>query len=202
MKHGLKRIATCALFAALFAGWPSQGLCRKLPVEWGVMAGINVPGYSTDATDAEVKNRMGWQVGLFASIKLGLVSIDPQLFYVHQKFRLHADDDTYRLKARSVDLPVTVSLRPLPLLRLYAGPVVTLSENCRRMGGGRTQQVDRVRSTISYTAGIAVKPLRHLFFDLRYNGQFRRRKHIDLRDGYRLHDLDSYSVALNIGYLF
>lgn len=204
MKNGLfpKRIGACALLAALLLGWPLKGACRVRPVEVGVMAGINVPGYSTDVAAADVRNRMGWQAGLFTSVKLGLVSIDPQLFYVYQKFRLRADDETYRLKARSVDLPVTVSLRPLPLLRLYAGPVVTLSDNCRRMGGGHTQKIDRVRSTISYTAGVAVKPLRHLFFDLRYNGQFRRRKHVDLRDGYRLHDLDSYSVALNVGYLF
>lgn len=109
MRNALKRIG-CGALLALAVCTPLRGRCGKLPVEWGLMGGLNVPGYSTDMSGADVSNRAGWQVGLFTSLKFGLVSVDPQLFYVHQKFRLRSDGEGYILKARSVDLPVTVSL--------------------------------------------------------------------------------------------
>lgn len=199
IERSLCRIALAAAAALLF---PTAASCRILPIEWGFLAGFNVPGYSTGQAGADLKNRLGWQVGVVSSIKLGLISIDPQLIYVHQGLRLDAGGERYTLKAGFVDLPVTVSLRPAPVLRLYAGPVFTLSDNCRRKSGGDLHAFDRVRTTLSYTAGVAIKPLPHFFFDVRYNGQFKRRKHLDLGNGAELHDLQTHSIAISVGYLF
>lgn len=203
----MKRMIRIRLFRPLLTALaalllPTSAFCIKLPVEWGFLAGFNVPGYTTDQSGADLQNRLGWQVGVVTSLKLGLVSIDPQLIYVHQGLRFNAGGEQYTLKAGFVDLPVTVSVRPAPVLRLYAGPVFTLSDDCRRKVGSDLLSFDRIRTTLSYTLGVAIKPLPHFFFDVRYNGQFKRRKRIGLSDGAELHDLNTHSIAISVGYLF
>lgn len=199
----MKRIFTLiGAFALLLLSPAVSAQSKTLPIELGVIAGINVPGFSTDDTGADIQNKMGWQVGVVSAVNLGLLAIEPQLIYHHQGIRLRAEESSFRLKCHTLDLPVTVSIGLAKVLRLYAGPVFTLMDNCRQKVGNDLLDFGRVRPTLSYTAGVRIKPLAHLLFDIRYNGQFKGREKIKLRDVGMLDELDTYNVAFSVGYLF
>ena len=92
--------------------------------------------------------------------------------------------------------------RMLNPLRIYAGPVFTVMNDCKQKSGGDLVDFGRVRPTLSYSVGAGVKLLRHLLVDVRFNGQFRAKHDVVLPDGARLDKLRSYNVALSLGYLF
>lgn len=175
---------------------------EALPIDFGIMGGINVPGFSTNDSGTDIQNKMGWQVGIVSAINLGLVGIEPQLIYHHQGIRLRAEEEVYQLKCNTLDLPITASVGLAKVLRVYAGPVFTLVDSCRRKVGNDLLDFGRIRSSVSYTAGLRILPLSNLFFDVRYNGQFAGRKKIELREGGTLNKINNYNVAFSIGYLF
>lgn len=180
----------------------AQAQLKALPIELGVIGGINVPGFSTNDSGADIQNKMGWQIGLISTINLGLVGVEPQLIYHHQGIRLRSGEESYRLKCNTLDLPVTVSLGLAKVLRAYAGPVFTLMDNCRQKVGRDLLDFGRIRSSVSYTVGLRIQPLPHLLFDVRYNGQFAGKKEIEMRDGGTIDKINTYNVAFSVGYLF
>ncbi len=187
---------------ALLAIQPAKAQLDALPIDLGIMAGINVPGFTTNDTGTDIQNKMGWQVGVVSAINFGFVGIEPQLIYHHQGLRLRADEEVYQLKCNTLDLPVTASLGLAKVLRVYAGPVFTLVDNCRQKVGKDLLDFGRIRSSVSYTAGVRIKPLPHLLFDVRYNGQFAGKKRVEMRDGEVLDKINTYNVAFSVGYLF
>lgn len=175
----------------------------RLKVEWGVMGGINVPDFNTDMDRTQIRNRLGWQMGIVTAVNFGAVAVEPQILYVRQGLRVSRQGgEDLNLKSRSIDVPVLASLRLLKPLRIYAGPVFTVMNDCKRKKGGDLLDFGRVRPTLSFTAGAGVVLLRHLLVDVRYNGQFRSKRDVVLPDGSMLGSLSSYNVALSVGYLF
>ena len=172
-------------------------------LEWGVLGGINVPDYTTNMTKADVKNKMGWQVGITTAVDLGIIGIEPQILYVRQGIRILPEglSEELNVKSRSVDVPILVSLRLLKHSRVYAGPVFTVLNYCKRKSGGDLLDFGRVRPTLSYTVGAGVVLLRHLLIDVRYNGQFRGKPDVALPNDVMLPEIRSYHVALSGGYL-
>ena len=117
------------LFSLLFVSAAAAAAAQPLKVEWGVMAGINVPDYKTDMEVADIKNKLGWQAGIVTSLKIGWVSVDPQIFYVRQGLRIRPEGGgELNLKSNSIDVPVLVSFRPVRFVRIFAGPVFTATE--------------------------------------------------------------------------
>ena len=173
-------------------------------LEWGVLGGINVPDYTTNMTKADVKNKMGWQVGITTAVDLGIIGIEPQILYVRQGIRILPEglSEELNVKSRSVDVPILVSLRLLKPFRVYAGPVLTVLNDCKRKSGDDLLDFGRVRPTLSYTVGAGVVLLRHLLIDVRYNGQFRGKPDVALPNDVMLPEIRSYNVALSVGYLF
>ena len=172
-------------------------------MEWGVIGGINVPNCSTDMSRAEVRSKMGWQVGMVTALKVGIIAVEPQILYVRQGLRIRPEGgDELNLKSNSIDVPVLVSLRLLSPFRVYAGPVFTVMNDCKQKTGGDLIDFGRVRPSLSYTVGAGVALLRHLLVDVRFNGQFRAKHDVVLPDGRKLDKLRSYNVALSFGYLF
>ena len=171
-------------------------------VEWGVIAGINVPGYSTSDDYASVKNRMGWQAGIVSAVRLGAWSVEPQILYVRQGLNIAEAAESVQLRAQSLDVPLLVSCRVLHLFRLYAGPVFTVLNSVKERETAPEFDFGQVRTTVSYALGANVKLLGHLLVDLRYNGQFRNKHDIVLPTGSRLDNLSTYNVALSVGYIF
>ena len=152
---------------------------------------------------AGFRQALGWQAGIVTAGNLGAFAIEPQILYVRQGLRIRPEGGSeINLKSNSIDVPVLMSFRLLRPVRIYAGPVFTVMNDCKQKSGGDLLDFGRVRPTMSYTVGAGVKLLGHLRVDLRYNGQFKSKKDVVLPDGGKLDKLRTYNVALNFGYLF
>lgn len=198
----MKRTILLTLLLAATA-WGAMAQRPRTRVEWGVIGGINVPDYTTNMKATEIRNKCGWQAGIVTAVNLGAFAIEPQILYVRQGLRIRPEGSgELNLKSNSIDVPVLVSLRLLNPVRIYAGPVFTVMNDCKRKDGGDLLDFGRVRPTMSYTVGAGVVLLRHLLIDVRYNGQFRGKRDVVLPDGSRLDNLRSYNVALSVGYIF
>ena len=193
------------LLTLLLAGAVLSAAAQKprARVEWGVIGGINIPDYTTNMKAADVKNKLGWQAGIVTAVNLGAFAVEPQILYVRQGLRIRPEGaKEINLKSNSIDVPVLASFRLLKPVRIYAGPVFTVMNDCKQKSGGDLRDFGRIRPTLSYTVGAGVVLMRHLLIDLRYNGQFRSKHEVVLPDGSQLDKLRTYNVALSFGYLF
>lgn len=175
----------------------------RLRVEWGAMGGVNIVDFSTSMSNTEIKNKLGWQAGIHMGIVFGAFALEPEILYVRQGLRFRRQGQKeLNLKSQSIDVPVLVSFRLLRPLRIFAGPVFTVMNDCKQKSGGDLFEFSRVRPTMSYTVGIGATIMRHMMIDLRYNGQFSGKKDVALPDGGMIGKLRSYNVAISLGYLF
>ena len=182
-----RKILLSVLFAAAVLSAAAQR--PRTRVEWGVVGGINIPDYTTNMDKTDVN--------------LGAFAVEPQILYVRQGLRIRPEGGKeINLKSNSIDVPVLASFRLLNPVRIYAGPVFTVMNDCKQKSGGDLLDFGRVRPTLSYTVGAGVVLMRHLLIDLRYNGQFRSKHEVVLPDGSQLDKLRTYNVALSFGYLF
>ena len=196
-----RKILLSVLFAAAVLSAAAQR--PRTRVEWGVVGGINIPDYTTNMDKTDVKNKLGWQAGIVTAVNLGAFAVEPQILYVRQGLRIRPEGGKeINLKSNSIDVPVLASFRLLNPVRIYAGPVFTVMNDCKQESGGDLLDFGRVRPTLSYTVGAGVVLMRHLLIDLRYNGQFRSKHEVVLPDGSQLDKLRTYNVALSFGYLF
>lgn len=197
MKNMRKMFLTTLLALACAATAAAQGF-----LEYGVTAGINIPDFSTSTTGADVKNRLGWQVGLTTRINTPVVAIQPELLFVRQSMEVsHADFGEIDVKSNSVELPVLASVSLLRILRINVGPVFSLVNNCKYKYEGEKYDFGRLRPTIGYALGAAVK-LNHLLVDARFNGQFGSKRSVSEHPDILDVKVRSYSVAFSIGYVF
>ena len=195
-KLGLTLLLVCA-------AWGASAQRPRTIVEWGVIGGINVPDYTTNMDATDIRNKMGWQAGIVTAVKFGAVAVEPQILYVRQGLRIRPEGgEELNLKSNSIDVPVLASFRLLNPLRIYAGPVFTVMNDCKQKSGGDLLDFGRIRPSLSYTVGAGVVLLRHLLIDVRYNGQFRSKHDVVLPDGRQLDKLRTYNVALSVGYIF
>ena len=105
----LRRIVLTLLFAAIAAGAAAQR--PRARVEWGVVGGINIPDYTTNMSETDVKNKLGWQAGITTAVNLGAFAIEPQILYVRQGLRIRPEGGSeINLKSNSIDVPVLASL--------------------------------------------------------------------------------------------
>lgn len=189
MKFGLAALALMAFVTTASA--------QKLGIDWGVIAGVNMADYSVKQLDKttrydDVKNELGWQVGLMASINVTRFSIEPQIIYVRNKTELIEGNMKSSIKSNSVDVPILVSYRILGPLRVMAGPVFTvLNDN----SGIRDISIDQLRSTCSYAVGLEARLFSKLRFDVRYNGQFKKKNT-------SIGKVNVDTFAFNVGYYF
>lgn len=199
----LRKILLTLLLVSVAWAASAQGPRPRTRVEWGFVGGINIPDYTTNMDRTEVKNKLGWQAGIVTAINFGAVAVEPQIIYVRQGLRIRPEGgDEVNLKSNSIDVPVLASLRLLHPVRIFAGPVFTVMNDCKQKSGGDLLDFGRVRPSVSYTVGAGLVLMRHLYIDLRYNGQFKGKRDVVLPDGRQLDKLRSYNVALSFGYIF
>ena len=180
-----RKILLSVLFAAAVLSAAAQR--PRTRVEWGVVGGINIPDYTTNMDKTDVKNKLGWQAGIVTAVNLGAFAIEPQILYVRQGLRIRPEGGKeINLKSNSIDVPVLASFRLLKPVRIYAGPVFTVMNDCKQKSGGDLLDFGRVRPSVSYTVGAGIVLMRHLLIDLRYNGQFRSKHDVVLPDGSRV----------------
>ncbi len=198
-----KLTLTALLAVAVLAAAAQQQRGPRTRIEWGVIGGVNLPDYTTNMGKTEVKNKLGWQAGITMAFNFGAYALEPQILYVRQGLRVRPEGQPQiNLKSNSIDVPVLFSLRLLHPVRIYAGPVFTVMNDCKQKSGGDLLDFGRVRPTLSYTVGAGILLMRHMLIDLRYNGQFRSKHDVVLPDGSQLDKLRTYNVALSFGYLF
>ena len=197
----IRTILLMSLFVVCAAR--AQAQRPRVPVEWGVVGGINIVNFSAPRTDAEIGDKLGWQLGMHTALNFGAFAVEPEILYVRQGLRIRGKDaGEINLRSGSIDVPVLASLRLLRPMRIFAGPVFTVMNDCKQKSGGDLLDFSRVRPTVSYTVGIGATVMRHMLIDLRYNGQFSGKKEVALPDGGMLDKLRSHSVAISFGYLF
>lgn len=195
----MRKTIVLLLFALVSV--PALALGPRL--DWGIVAGLNVPDYSTSMDKTEIRNKLGWQAGMMLSLGLGSWSIDPQILYVRQGIKLdQTAANPVSLHSNSVDVPVLLNKRILRLFRIYAGPVFTVLNDCKASGGDNSFDFGRIRPSVSYAVGANVRLLGHLLVDLRYNGQFGSKHDVVLPSGAEIDKLRTYNVALSVGYFF
>ena len=195
------KILLCALVALCSVTTASAQL---IGLKWGVLGGLNIPDYSFKGEEVDVKNKVGWQLGMTASLKVAFLTIDPQLLYVHQKVEVAVPSAfPGTIKCHSIDLPVMVGWSLFGPLRLFAGPVFTLMNKCDSelpFADRRDFDVTNLRSTMSYAVGAELR-LKKVRFDLPYNGQFQDKKDVAITERL-IGKMRSKSVSLNVGYYF
>jgi len=175
----------------------------RVRVEWGVMGGVNIANFSTPMPETEIRNKLGWQVGMHTAVNFGAFAVEPEILYVRQGLRIRESGaKEINLKSSSIDVPVLASLRLLRPMRIFAGPVFTVMNDCKQKSGGDLLDFSRVRPTVSYTVGIGATVMKHMLIDLRYNGQFSAKKDVALPQGGQLDKLRLHNVAISFGYLF
>ena len=185
------------IITALLVLTASSAEAQKLGVDWGIIAGANMADYKVKQLEGtpkwnDVKNDLGWQVGLMTSLNVGRLSIEPQIIYVHNKIKLTEGDHTTSVKGNSLDVPLFVSLRLLGPLRVMAGPVFTVLNDNK---GLKDLSIDQLRSTCSYAVGLEARLFDKLRIDVRYNGQFKNKETAIGKVGVN-------TFALNLGYYF
>lgn len=202
----MKQICKWMLALALL-GFTSTASAQLVGVKWGVLAGVNASNYKMKDTKVDLQTKMGWQVGLMSSVKVAMLSIDPQLIFVHQTMDLSVDGVTGggKIKTNSIDMPILVGWTVFGPVRIFAGPVFTLMNNCDGEFKWTAQKEDfdlaNLRSTCSYAVGVEARVLGKIHLDVRYNGQFGAKKDVAISEGL-IGKMRSNSVAFNIGYYF
>ncbi|MDE7123268.1 MAG: PorT family protein [Alistipes sp.] len=185
------------------AASPASAQRHRTTVEWGGLAGLNIVDFSTSDDATSIRNKLGWQAGIVTAVNFGAFAVEPQILYVRQGLRIRPEGaPEINLKSSSIDVPVLVSLRLLHPVRIYAGPVFTVMNDCKQKSGRDLLDFGRVRPSLSFTVGAGVVVMRHLLLDLRYNGQFKGKEDVVLPTGYELDKLRQHNFALSVGYLF
>ncbi|MDE6570463.1 MAG: PorT family protein [Alistipes sp.] len=195
---------TIVFLLCLLTVLPAAAQLSRPGVEWGVLGGIDVPDYKLSDDYGSIRNRLGWHFGIVSAVKWRAVAIEPQILYLRQGLRVRMADggESFDVRSNSIDVPLFASFRLLKPLRIYAGPVFTVMNDCKSKSGGDSVDFGRIRPTLSYSVGAGVVLVRHLLIDVRYNGQFRGKHDVVLPDGAQVDKLGSYSVAFSVGYLF
>lgn len=168
-------------------------------LEYGITAGANLPHYSTNMSQTEIASKLGWQAGIVVRINTPIVAIQPELLFVRNAIDLTSDTYDVRVKSNSLSLPLLASFRLLRIIHLNVGPVFSLTNDCKYKFEGNKYDFGRMQPTVGYAVGAAVQ-LQHLLVDLRFNGQFKGAESLNHHD-INL-KINTYSVALSLGYLF
>ena len=155
-------------------------------MEWGVLAGLNFPHFSTSGPDFGIDNRLGWQAGLQIGLKFRYFTIGPEVLYVRQSIKLsHADYGTLKIKTNSINV----------------GPVFTVMNDCKYAEGNNEMFFGSMRPTVSYILGLGLN-FGHTLIDFRYNGQFDSKKCYYPTEEAVGFNMRSYSLALSVGFVF
>ena len=180
------------ILAALLALATTAGASAQKFLEYGLTAGVNLPDYSTRTADAGIGNKLGWQAGV-------VVRINTPMLFVRQSMDVNWKGDDIRVRSNSFSLPLLASFRLLRILHLNAGPVFSLTNDCKYKIDGHKYDFGRLQPTVGYAVGAAVQ-LRRILIEARFNGQFK------IKQSLNEHGIDvnvkSYSVAFSLGYLF
>lgn len=169
----------------------------------GIKAGVNLGTANLDDIQEEWESdglAAGVHAGFFLNAKIGPLFLQPEAYYTFTKANLKSTStasniETYNIDYHRLDVPVLVGFRPLPVLRVFAGPFATVlidmnqeSSNSAYDQSLRDHSEDLYnRAGWGWQAGLGVDILK-LTLDARYEATVG-----DLRD----QDLNNISPSLS-----
>lgn len=168
----MKRVLIiCAM--ALFSG----GVFAAGPMEFGLKAGVNSANfdfnrhYLGESYYAFSKARTGYHAGAWMRVGLAGMFVQPEFLYNWNRYDMNVLKETQqatsKIRVQTLEVPVLAGWKLL-FLRLNAGPVFNLM-NKTSHSGGKVQNADMLKPSVSYTAGFGLDIAR-VSLDLRYNG--------------------------------
>lgn len=174
----------------------------KVRTEWGVQGGVAFWKYQINGES--VDGRLGWQLGGSFALNWGVVSLQPEIHFVHHSLPLAPSPtepgEDILLKSNSIEVPILLSIRPVGGLRLFLGPNVVAYNGCSFKGIDSDVDFGRVRSTVGYTVGAGLTFGRGFLIDLRYNGMFKRQTIIGPQGNeFRA---QGHALWFSLGYIF
>ncbi len=175
----MKKIYSLLLFVLLALGAApasAQGV-RFQGMEWGALAGANYTDFSIQAVDMNAQGGFGYHLGIDVAFDLGPFAVEPQLIYVRRNARIGREGfDDLKIKSNALEVPLLLSVRALPVLRINVGPSFSVMNDSKFKDGDGTMPMGRLAPTVSYVIGVGLQLGRHTVIDLRYNGRFTSKK--------------------------
>ena len=224
MKVFALRFLMCvAMIAVAFPASAVKGRCDvrkasrehrpvRVTTEFGVLAGGSYAWLKTSRPDG-MTAAFSQNYALGASLQFRLnvgkyFGIQPEVTYNYSTIKIQDEQNSFtsKVKCNTVQIPVLLSLR-LAMFRINAGPVFTIMDDPHYMVGSTKMLFGKIYPTVTYTAGIGLRVLRHMMIDVRYYGQFGERKTSnayafnEAMDAQYLKTRHS-SVQFRIGYVF
>ena len=104
-------------------------------------------------------------------------AVQPEVIYNYSVIRITDESHgvSAKVKCNTVQMPLLLSVN-IAMVRINVGPVFTLMDSPYYMLQSEKIEFGRLFPTVTYTAGVAVRIVKHLVIDLRYYGQFGERK--------------------------
>jgi hypothetical protein len=100
---------------------------RKNKATAGIKGGYNVSSVSFDGT-SETAKLHGFHIGVYGESYIGkYVSIQPEILYSKQGYKIIDDNGTYTQKLDYINIPLMLKLYPVKSFFLEAGPQIGFS---------------------------------------------------------------------------
>ncbi|TDI69624.1 MAG: PorT family protein [Bacteroidetes bacterium] len=115
----------------------------------------------------------GFHAGIFSRITLGFLYIQPEALFTQSGGEIQLDDgvlnDIREIEFNKLDFPVMLGTRFLKVLRVQAGPTLSLLLDAKVAGLEEEIKSGYKDATIGYQAGVGLD-LWNLVLDLKYEG--------------------------------
>jgi len=115
----------------------------------------------------------GFHAGIFSRITLGFLYIQPEALFTQSGGEIQLDDgvlnDIREIEFNKLDFPVMLGTRFLKVLRVQAGPTLSLLLDAKVAGLEQEIKSGYKDATIGYQAGVGLD-LWNLVLDLKYEG--------------------------------
>ncbi len=115
----------------------------------------------------------GFHAGVFSRITLGMIYIQPEALFSQSGGKIELSDNGFQqikeLEFNKLDIPVMVGTRFLKILRLQAGPTISMLLDAEAKGLEEEIKSGYKDATIGYQAGVGVD-LWNLVLDVKYEG--------------------------------
>ena len=150
-------------------------------IAFGAKAGVNVSNvYDSQTEDFNAEAKVGFAGGAFLSIPLGkFLGVQPEILFSQKGFRakgrIIATDYELTRTSNYVDVPLLLTLRPIPVLTIVAGPQYSYlisQKSVFKSAGATVAQTDEFenddlrKNTLCFTGGLDIT-IQHVVLGLR-----------------------------------
>lgn len=157
-----------------YAFHPIEGVDGKVPkirMEWGVGVGAAYTGiHHISTSEVKLKPRFGFQGHLDFAVRFGRhFAIEAEIAYEGGSIDAATEKVEHRVKTRTIDVPVLLSLRLANnIVRLTAGPVFTVMSRTEYTHEGEVMFYGPMQPTWNMAGGVAVGIGRNFVIEARY----------------------------------